>query len=81
MDRRREYVKNIEELFPEQPELQLIDIKQTAPSIATEPRKIAEPDRKKESRDRRWLFGALAVSLSMNMMQWVVIYILQVGPI
>ena len=73
----------MEELTVVQPELKVIDPKRT--SLITEETecKKAEPVplRKRGARDKRWLFGALAVLLSMNMMQWVVIYILQVGPI
>ena len=71
----------MEEITAKQPELKLIDIKQTALITATEPGRMPEPDRKKESRDKRWMFAALSVSLALNMMQWVVIYILQAGPI
>ena len=64
-----------------QPELKLIDIKQTAPITATELRRVPESGKKRESRDKRWMLAALSVSLALNMMQWVVIYIQQVGPI
>lgn len=38
---------------------------------------------KRERRDKsaRWLIRVAAASLAMNMVQWVIIYILQAGPI
>ena len=73
----------MEELTVVQPELKVIDPKRTSPILAETEHKKADPvpGRKRGTRDKRWLFGALTVSLALNMMQWVVIYILQVGPI
>lgn len=38
---------------------------------------------KRERRDKsaRWLIRVAAASLVMNMVQWVIIYVLQAGPI
>ena len=73
----------MEELTVVQPELKVIDPKRTSPILAEAEHKKADPVlvRKKRDWDKRWMFGALTVSLALNMMQWVVIYILQVGPI
>ncbi len=73
----------MEEITVVQPELKVIDPKRTSPILAEAEHKKADPvpGRKRESRDKRWMFAALSVSLALNMMQWVVIYILQAGPI
>lgn len=61
------------------PELDLISVERTS-LIPTEPKRDPAPIRRKRNLVR-WLTGALAASLTMNMLQWVIIYILQAGPI
>lgn len=69
----------MEGVKPTQPELKLINPRRTS-LIPTEPKRDPEPIRRKRNLVR-WLTGALAASLTMNMLQWVIIYILQAGPI
>lgn len=73
----------MDEIKADHPDLKVIDPKRTSPIPAEIERKKADPapGRKRGSRDKRWLFGALTVSLALNMVQWVVIYILQAGPV
>lgn len=63
-----------------QPELKLIDPRRTSLIPAHEPKCDPVPIGRKRN-TVRWLTRALAVSLTMNMLQWVIIYILQEGPI
>lgn len=69
-------MKNIEELFPEQPELQLIDIKQTAIIPAPEkPRRVPEKKRLTKAQKLNVILGGIIAVLSV----WI--YILQAGPV
>ena len=70
-------MSDVRELIPE---LDLIDIKRTSLIPADEPKRDPAPIRRKRNLVR-WLTGALAASLTMNMLQSVIIYILQAGPI
>ena len=74
------------------PELDLIPVERTSLMPAKEPKRVdPAPIRRKRDktvrwlrkRDKtvRWLIRVLAASLTMNMLQWVIIYILQAGPI
>ena len=69
----------MEGVKPTQPELKLINPRRTS-LIPTEPKRDPAPIRRKRNLVR-WLTGALAAPLTMNMLQWVIIYILQAGPI
>lgn len=63
------------------PELDLIDIKHTSP-IPTEPKRVdPAPIRKKRNRAIRGIEITAAVSLALNVIQSVIIYVLQAGPI
>lgn len=44
-------------------------------------RKLIRHKRKKRDKSARWLIRVAAVSLALNMVQSVIIYILQAGPI
>lgn len=44
-------------------------------------RELIRHKRKKRDKSARWLIRVAAVSLALNMVQSVIIYILQVGPI
>ena len=69
-------MKNIEELFPEQPELQLIDIKQTA--VIPAPAKTRRTPEKKhltKAQKLNVILGGIIAVLSV----WI--YILQAGPV
>ena len=61
------------------PELDLIPVERTSLMPAKEPKRV-DPARKRD-KTVRWLIRVLAASLTMNMLQWVIIYILQAGPI
>lgn len=63
------------------PELDLISVERTSLIPAVEPKQDPVPIRKKRNKMVRWLIRVLAASLTMNMLQWVIIYILQEGPI
>lgn len=62
------------------PELALIPIERRSLPEADHKQKI---QRKRKERDKsaRWLVRVAVASLTMNMVQWVIIYILQAGPI
>lgn len=62
------------------PELALIPIERRSLPEADHKQKI---QRKRKERDKsaRWLVRVAVTSLTMNMVQWVIIYILQAGPI
>ena len=70
------------EIIPQPQEISLIPLDHT-------PRQIIARGRhkrirhKREQRDKsvRWLIRVAAASLVLNMVQWVIIYILQAGPI
>lgn len=63
------------------PELDLIPVERTSLIPASEPKRDLAPIRRKRDRTVRWLIRVLAALLTMNMLQWVIIYILQAGPI
>lgn len=66
--------------LPAVPELELIPIGRRNFPEADHKQKI---QRKRKERDKsaRWLVRVAVASLTMNMVQWVIIYILQAGPI
>ena len=73
---------NMMEIIPQQQELDLIPLEHTARQIIARGRhKIIRHKRERRDKARRWLVGVAAASLVMNMVQWVIIYILQAGPI
>ena len=71
-------MSDVRELIPE---LDIIDIKHTSLIPAEKPKRDPVPIRRKRDKTVRWLIRVLAASLTMNMLQWVIIYILQAGPI
>ena len=71
-------MSDMRELFPQ---LDMIDIKHTSLIPAEKPKRDPAPIRRKRDKTVRWLIRVLAASLTMNMLQWVIIYILQAGPI
>ena len=63
-------------------ELDLIPLEHTARQIIARGRhKIIRHKREQRDKSARWLIRVAAASLVMNMVQWVIIYILQAGPI
>lgn len=71
----------MEEMTIKPQEIKLINPRRTSLIPAEKPKRDPAPIRKKRDRTARWLTRALAASLTMNMLQWVIIYILQAGPI
>ena len=64
------------------PELDMIDIKHTSLIPAEKPKRVdPAPIRKKRNRAIRGIEITAAVSLALNVIQSVIIYVLQAGPI
>ena len=63
-------------------ELSLIPLHHTPrENIAPGRHKIIRHKRGRRDKARRWLIGIAAASLALNMVQSVIIYILQAGPV
>ena len=71
-------MSDVKELIPE---LDLIDIKRTSLIPAVEPKQDPAPIRKKRNKAIVGIEIVAAVSLALNMIQAVIIYVLQAGPI
>ena len=69
----------MEEIILEPQEIKMISTERTS-LIPTEPKRDPAPSGRKRN-TVRWLIRTLAASLTMNMLQSVIIYILQAGPI
>ena len=70
------------ELRPEPAELQLIDPRRTSLIPAEKPKSAdPAPIQQKRNKAARGLIGVTAASLLLNMIQTVIIYVLQAGPI
>lgn len=66
----------------ETPVISLIPLDHTPPQIIARGRhKRIRHKRARRDKSARWLIRVSAASLAMNMVQWVIIYILQAGPI
>ena len=64
------------------PELELISVERTSLMPAEEPKRVdPAPIRRKRNRAIRGIEIAAAVSLTINVIQSVIIYALQAGPI
>lgn len=75
-------MKDTMELIPQPQELDLIPLHHTPRQIIARGRhKIIRHKRERRDKARRWLVGIAAASLTMNLIEWVIIYILQAGPI
>ncbi len=73
---------NMTELIPQPQEISLIPVKRTSMEIIARGRhQIIRHKREQRDKARRWLIGIAAASLALNMVQSVIIYILQAGPI
>ena len=71
-------MSGVREVFPEPAEIELIDLKRTRPIlIPVDP----APIQQKRNTAARGLIGVTAASLLLNMIQAVIIYVLQAGPI
>ena len=63
-------------------EISLIPLDHTPREIIARGRhEIIRHKRKRRDKEMRWLVGIAAASLALNMVQSVIIYILQAGPI
>ena len=71
----------MQEIKPTQPELKLINPRRTSPIPAVEPKRDPAPIRKKRNRAIRGIEIVAAVSMAINVIQSLIIYILQAGPI
>lgn len=70
------------EIIPQPQELSLIPLDHTPREIIARGRhKRIRHKRARRDKSARWLIRVAAASLVMNMVQWVLIYILQAGPI
>lgn len=74
--------RDMMEIIPQQQELDLIPLEHTARQIIARGRhKRIRHKREQRDKSARWLIGIASASLAMNMVQSVIIYILQAGPI
>lgn len=72
----------MEEITVHSQELSLIPLDHTPRQIIAQGRhKRIRHKRARRDKSARWLIRVAAASLVMNMVQWVIIYILQAGPI
>ena len=72
----------IGEVFPEPAEIKLIDPRRTSLIPAAVPKSVdPAPIQQKRNKAARGLIGVTAASLLLNMIQTVIIYVLQAGPI
>ena len=72
-------MNDVRELIPE---LDLISVEHTSLMPTGESKRIdLAPVRERKDRRARWMLRTIAALLTMNMLQWVIIYILQAGPI
>ena len=74
-------MSDMRELKPEPVELKLINPRRTSLIPAVEPKRDPAPIRKKRNRAIIGIEIMAAVSLLLNVIQSVIIYILQAGPI
>lgn len=76
---RGENMNDVRELIPE---LDLISVEHTSLMPTGESKRIdLAPVRERKDRRARWMLRTIAALLTMNMLQWVIIYILQAGPV
>lgn len=71
-------MSDVRELIPQ---LDIIDIKHTSLIPAEKPKRDPAPIRRKRNRAVCGIEIVVAVSLALNMIQAVIIYVLQAGPI
>ena len=72
----------MQEIKPTQPELKLIKPRRTSLMPAEEPKRVdPAPIRKKRNRAVCGIEIVAAVSMAINVIQSVIIYVLQAGPI
>ena len=71
-------MSDVRELIPQ---LDMIDIKHTSLIPAEKPKRDPAPIRKRRNKAIRGIEIIAAVSLALNVIQSVIIYVLQAGPI
>ena len=70
------------EIIPQPQELSLIPLHHAPREIIARGRhKHIRHKRARRDKARRWLIGTASASLALNMVQSVIIYVLQAGPI
>ena len=75
-------MKDTMELIPQPQELSLIPLDHTPRQIIARGRhKRIRHKRSRRDKSARWLIGIASASLVLNMIQSLIIYILQAGPI
>lgn len=76
-------MSDVRELKPEPVEIKLIDPRRTSLMPAAEPKRFDPVPIRQKRREHlpRWLIRVLAALLTINMLQWVIIYVLQAGPV
>ena len=74
-------MSDVRELIPEPVEIKLINPRRTSLMPASEPKRDPAPIRKKRNRAIIGIEIMAAVSLLLNVIQSVIIYVLQAGPI
>jgi len=74
-------MSDVRELIPEPVEIKLINPRRTSLMPASEPKRDPAPIRKKRNRAIIGIEIMVAVSLLLNVIQSVIIYVLQAGPI
>ena len=75
-------MSDMRELKPEPAEIKLIDPRRTSLVPADVPKSVdPAPIRQKRNKAEKGLIGVTAASLLLNMIQAVIIYVLQAGPI
>ena len=74
-------MSDMRELIPEPVEIKLINPRRTSLMPAEKPKRDPAPIRRKHNRAIRGIEITAAVSLLLNVIRWVIIYILQAGPI
>ena len=81
MDKLKERGENMNDVRELIPELDLISVERTSLMPASEPKQAPAPIRRKRNRAIRGIEITAAVSLTLNVIQSVIIYVLQAGPI
>ena len=75
-------MRGMMEIIPQPQELDVIPLHHAPRQIIARGRhKIIRHKREQRDKARRWLIGIAAASVALNMVQSVIIYILQAGPI
>lgn len=74
--------RDMMEIIPQPQELSVIPLDHTPRQIIARGRhKRIRHKRERRDKSARWLIGIASASLALNMVQSVIIYILQAGPI